>query len=46
MISTKFNSYASLELYLIIPVLRFFGFEHEFIYTIRVLAVIDFYYRM
>ena len=45
MISMNFNSYASLALLFIIPFLFCFIFEHETIYTIRVLAVFDFYYR-
>ena len=32
-------------IFLIIPVLFCFVFEHETIYTTRVLAVFDFYYR-
>ena len=40
----NFNSYASLVVISIIPVLICFVFEHETIYTIRVLAVFDFYY--
>ena len=32
-------------IFLIIPVLFCFFFEHETIYTTRVLAVFDFYYR-
>ena len=48
MISTSFNSYASLAIFFIISILFcfvFFFFEHETIYTSRVLAVFDFYYR-
>ena len=45
MISMNFNSYASLVIFFIIPVLLCFVFEHENLYTIRVLAMFDFYYR-
>ena len=47
MISTSFNSYASLAIFFILSVLFcfFFFFEHETIYTSRVLAVFDFYCR-
>ena len=47
MISTSFKSYASLAIFFIISVLFcfFFFFEHETIYTTRVLAVFDFYCR-
>ena len=48
MISTSFNSYASLAIFssfLFCSVFFFFFFEHETIYTSRVLAVFDFYYR-
>ena len=44
MISMNFNSYASLVIFVIIPVLFCFVFEHKTLYTIRVLAVSDFYY--
>ena len=45
MISMNFNSYASLVIFFIISVLFCFVFEHWTLYTIRVLAVFDFYYR-
>ena len=47
MISTSFNSYASLAIFFIISILFcfFFLLEHETIYTSGVLAVFDFYYR-
>ena len=45
MISMHFNSYASSAIFFIIPVLFSFVFQHETIYTTRVLAVFDFYYR-
>ena len=47
MIRTSFNSYASLAIFFILSVLFcfFFFFEHETIYTSRVLAVFDFYCR-
>ena len=44
MISMNFNSYASLVIFFIIPVLFCFVFDHETLLTIRVLAVFDFYY--
>ena len=44
MISMNFNSYASLAIIFIIPVLLCFVFEHDTLYTVRVLAVFDFYY--
>ena len=44
-ISMNFNSYASLVIYFIIPVLFCFGFEHETFYTIRFLSVFDFYHH-
>ena len=43
-ISMNFNSYASLSIFIIIPVLLFV-FEHETIYTTQVFAVFDYYYR-
>ena len=45
MISVSFNSYVNLAIFFIIPVLFCFVFEHETIYTTRVVAVFDFYYR-
>ena len=42
LISMKFNSFASLAIFFIIPVLFCFVFEHETKYTTRVLAVFDF----
>ena len=45
MISMNFNSYANLVIFFIISVLFCFVFEHWTLYTIRVLAVFDFYYR-
>ena len=45
MISMNLNSYASLVVFFIIPVLLCFVFDHETLLTIRVLAVFDFYYR-
>ena len=42
MISMNFNSYASLVIFFIIPVLLCFVFEHENLYTIRVLAMFEF----
>ena len=45
MISMNFNSYASLAIFFIIPVLFRFVFDHETFHTIQVLAVFDFYYR-
>ena len=45
MISMNFNNYASLVIFFIISVLFCFVFEHWTLYTIRVLAVFDFYYR-
>ena len=42
MISMNYNSYATLAIFLIIPVLFCFAFELEL--YIRVLAVFDFYY--
>ena len=45
MISMNFNSYASLVIFFIIPVLLCFVFDHETLLTIRVLAVFDSYYR-
>ena len=44
MIRMNFNSYASLVIFFIISVLFSFVFEHWTLYTIRVLAVFDFYY--
>ena len=44
-ISMNFNSYASLVIYFIIPVLFCFVFEHETFYTIRLLSVFDFYHH-
>ena len=44
-ISVNFNSYASLVIFFIIPVLYCFVFYHETLLIIRVLAVFDFYYR-
>ena len=44
MISMNFNSYATLAIFFIIPVLFCFVFEHETIHTTRVLAAFDFYY--
>ena len=44
MIRMNFNSEASLVIFFIIPVLFCFVFEHETLYTIRSLAVFDFYY--
>ena len=38
-ISMNFNSYASLVIYFIIPILFCFVFEHETFYTIRLLSV-------
>ena len=56
MIRMNFNSYISLAILFIIPVLFCFVlfcsvlfcfvFEHETVYTIQVLAVFDFYYRV
>ena len=37
--------YASLVIFFIIPVLFSFVFEHETIYTMRVLAVFNLHYR-
>ena len=45
MISMNFNTFASLAIFFIIPVFFCFGSEHETMYTIRVWAVFDFYYR-
>ena len=45
MISMNFNSYSSLVIFFIIPVLFCFVFDQETLLTIRVLAVFDFYYR-
>ena len=45
MISMNFNNYASLVIFFIISVLFCFVFELWTLYTIRVLAVFDFYYR-
>ena len=45
MIRMNFNSYASLVIFFIIPVLFCFVFEHKTLYDTRVLAVFDFYYR-
>ena len=46
MICMNFNSDASMVIFFIIPIFFFcFVFEHETLYTIRVLAVFDFYYR-
>ena len=45
MISTNCNSYASLVIFFIIPVLHCFVFEYETSYTVRMLAVFYFYYR-
>ena len=45
MISMNFNSCASFALFFIIPFIFCFVFEHETLYTIRVLAVFDFYNR-
>ena len=48
MISINFNSYASLDIFFIIPVLFCSVFDHETLetlYTIRVLDIFDFYYR-
>ena len=45
MISMNFNSYSSLVIFFIIPVLFCFVFDQETLHTIRVLAVFDFYYR-
>ena len=45
MISVNFNSYDNLVTFVIIPGLFCFVFEHKTLYTIRVLAVFDFYYR-
>ena len=45
MISMNFNSYASLVIFFIIPVLFCFVFDRETLLTIRVLAVFDFRYR-
>ena len=36
MISMNFNSYTSLAIFFIIPVLFLFVFEHETMYTLRV----------
>ena len=44
MISMSFNSYASLAIFFIIPILFCFVFEHETLHTTRVLAAFDFYY--
>ena len=41
----NFNSYASLAILFNIPVLVRFVYDHETIYTKRVLAVIDFTYH-
>ena len=56
MIRMNFNSYVSLAILFIIPVLFCFVlfcsvlfcfvFEHETVYTTQVLAVFDFYYRV
>ena len=45
MISMNFNSYASLVIFFIISVFFCFVFEHKTLYTTRVLAVFDIYYR-
>ena len=45
MISMNFNSYALLVIFFIISVLFRFVFEHKTLYTTRVLAVFDIYYR-
>ena len=45
MISVSFNSYVNLAIFFIIPALFCFVLEHETIYTTRVVAVFDFYYR-
>ena len=45
MISMNFISYVSWVIFFIIAVLLCFVFEHETIYTMRELAVFDFYYR-
>ena len=45
MISVSFNSYVNSAKLFIIPVLFCFVLEHETIYTTRVVAVFDFYYR-
>ena len=42
----NFNSYASLVMFFIIPVLFCFVFDHETLLTIRVLAVFDFHHRI
>ena len=46
MISINFNSYARLYFSSFLFFLFFFFFENETLYTIQVLAVFDFYYRM
>ena len=45
MISTNFDSCASLVIFVIVPVLFVFVSEHKTLKTVRVLAVFDFYYR-
>ena len=45
MICMNFNSSASMVIFFIIPVFFCFVFEHETLYTVRVLAVFHFYYR-
>ena len=45
MINMNFDSYASIIIFTNIPPLFCFVFEHETIYTLRVLAVFDFHYR-
>ena len=45
MISMNLNSYASLVIFFIISVFFCFVFEHKTLYTTRVLAVFDIYYR-
>ena len=45
MISMNFDSYASLVIFFIIPLLFCFVFDLETLLTIQVLAVFDFYYR-
>ena len=42
MTSMSFNSYASLAVFFIIPVLLGFVFEHKTVYITRALAVFDF----
>ena len=44
MISTNFNSYASMVIFFIIPFLYCFVLEYKTLCTVWVLAVFDFYY--